>query len=100
MHQKPGGLPKNLAQHASAGSQTENKSQSPGGAAEKCGTANLGCPPLPILCRVQCPKRSASKTRRPPEQFSPARQNRHAIRKDIPNPASETGHNARQPLLL
>ena len=33
-HLKPGGLPKNLAQHASAGSQPIIKSLSPGGAAK------------------------------------------------------------------
>src|SRR5712675_2725683 len=43
---KPGGLPKNLAQHASAGSQGTNKSLSPGGAAKKSGRVNLGSPSL------------------------------------------------------
>jgi hypothetical protein len=45
-HPKPGGLPKNLAQHASAGSQPIIKSLSPGGAAKdrNRGTAVLGCP--------------------------------------------------------
>src|SRR5712675_1140471 len=43
---KPGGLPKNLAQHVSAGSQGTNNSLSPGGAAKKSGRANLGSPSL------------------------------------------------------
>src|SRR6267154_978982 len=43
---KPGGLPKNLAQHASAGSQGTNKSLTPGRAARKSGRVNLGSPSL------------------------------------------------------
>src|SRR6267154_2384392 len=43
---KPGGLPKNLAQHARAGSQGTNKSLTPGRAARKSGRVNLGSPSL------------------------------------------------------